>query len=95
MLLFLHVTGAVLIFSGIATLIFGVAAVRLATTVEQVRAIARPLVFGRKVGVEHISVIDVGTMIGIVLTAASGLYMAREGVSAKVGSKSALPALHS
>jgi len=79
MLLFLHVTGTVVIFSGIATLIFGLAALRLASTVEQVRAIARPLVFGRKVGLEHISVIDVVTMIGIALTAASGLYMAREG----------------
>ena len=79
MLLFLHVTGAVLIFSGIAILIFGVAALRLATTVEHVRAIARPLVFGRKVGLEHISIIDVVTMTGILLTAVSGLYMAREG----------------
>jgi hypothetical protein len=79
MLLFLHVAGAVLIFSGIATLIFGVGALRLATTVEQVRAIARPLVFGRKVGLERISVIDVVTMFAIVLTAASGLYMAHEG----------------
>jgi ABC-type spermidine/putrescine transport system permease subunit II len=75
-LLFLHVSGAILIFSGIAALIFGVAAIRLASTVDQVRAIARPMLVGRKIGLEHISVIDVVTMIGIVLTAATGLYMA-------------------
>jgi hypothetical protein len=75
-LLFLHVTGAILIFTGIATLIFGVVAMRLASTVDQVRAVARPILVGRKIGLEHISVIDVVTMIGIVLTAGTGLYMA-------------------
>ena len=75
-LLFLHVSGAILIFTGIATLIFGVAAMRLASNVDQVRAIARPMLVGRKIGLEHISVIDVFTMVGIVLTAATGLYMA-------------------
>ena len=75
-LLFLHVSGAILIFSGIATLIFGLAAIRIAATVDQVCAIARPMLVGRKIGLEHISVIDVLTMIGIVLTAATGLYMA-------------------
>jgi ABC-type spermidine/putrescine transport system permease subunit II len=75
-LLFLHVTGAILVFAGIATLIFGVAAMRRASTVEQVRAIARPMLVGRKIGLEHISVIDVVTMIGIILTATTGLYMA-------------------
>jgi len=77
-LLFLHVSGTILIFGGIATLIFGVAAMRLASTVEQVRALARPMLLGRKIGLEHISVIDVVTMIGIVLTAATGLYMATD-----------------
>jgi len=75
-LLFLHVSGAILIFTGIATLIFGIVAVRLASTADQVRAVARPMLVGRKIGLEHISVIDVVTMIGIVLTAATGLYMA-------------------
>jgi len=75
-LLFLHVSGAILIFTGIATLIFGVAAMRLASNVDQVRAIARPMLVGRKIGLEHISVIDVFTIVGIVLTAATGLYMA-------------------
>jgi len=75
-LLFLHVSGAILIFTGVATLIFGVTAMRLASTVEQGLAFARPLLVGRKVGLEHISVIDVLTMIGIVVTAATGLYMA-------------------
>jgi hypothetical protein len=75
-LLFLHVSGAILIFAGVATLIFGVAAMRLASTVEQLRAIARPILVGRKIGLEHISVVDVFTMAGIILTAATGLYMA-------------------
>jgi hypothetical protein len=75
-LLFLHVSGAILIFIGIAILIFGVVAMRLASTVDQVRAVSRPILVGRKIGLEHISVIDVVTMIGIVLTAATGLYMA-------------------
>ena len=75
-LLFLHVSGAIVIFTGIATLIFGVAAMRLASSVDQVRAIARPMLVGRKIGLEHISVIDVFTMVGIVLTAATGLYLA-------------------
>jgi hypothetical protein len=75
-LLFLHLSGAILIFAGVATLIFGVAAMRLASSVEQLRAIVRPILVGRKIGHEHISVIDVVTMIGIVLTAATGLYMA-------------------
>jgi hypothetical protein len=75
-LLFVHVSSAILIFTGIGTLIFGVAALRLAKTVQQVHAIARPMLFGRKIGLEHISVIDVLTIAGVVLTAASGLYMA-------------------
>ncbi|HUZ89910.1 MAG TPA: hypothetical protein VMU49_08800, partial [Candidatus Acidoferrales bacterium] len=55
-LLFLHVSGGILIFAGVATLIFGVAAMRLASTFEQLRAIARPILVGRKIGLEHISV---------------------------------------
>lgn len=75
-LLFLHVSGAILIFTGIATLTFGWRPSAWPTTVEQVRAIAGPMVVGRKIGLEHISVVDVLTTTGVVLTAAIGLYMA-------------------
>lgn len=73
--LFLHVTGAVLVFAGIGILIFGTVALRGAKSVEHVRALARPLVAGRRVGFEHISVIDVVTVAGILIVAASGLYL--------------------
>ena len=73
--LFAHVIGAVLVFAGIGILLFGTLALRWAKSVESVRALARPLVAGRRVGFEHISFIDVVTVSGILMVAASGLYM--------------------
>jgi hypothetical protein len=75
-LLFLHVTGAICIFVGFGTLLLGTAALRRAKRVEQLRAIAGPMVAGRRVGREHVSVIDVVVIIGVLLVAATGLYMA-------------------
>ena len=75
-LLFLHVTGAICIFVGFGTLLFGMAALRRAKHVEQLRAIVGPMVAGRRVGREHVSVIDLLAIVGVLLVAATGLYMA-------------------
>lgn len=75
MVLFLHVVGAICVFAGVGVLVFGTQALRWAKDVEQVRALARPLVAGRKIGFEQISAIDVVTLGGILVVAATGLYM--------------------
>lgn len=74
-LLFLHVLGAICFFSSIGILLFGTLAIRWATTVEQVRAILRPLIAGRTVGFEHVSVIDLVAIVGVLVTGTTGLYM--------------------
>lgn len=64
-------------FIGYGTLVLGTIALRLATRIEDVRAIASALTWGRRVGFEHISVIDVIAVGGVLLIAVTGLDMAR------------------
>lgn len=75
--LFLHIIGVIGAFVGIGTLLFGTIALRRAKRIEQVRAIVAPLVAGRRVGLEHISGIDVILVISVLLIAITGLDMAR------------------
>jgi hypothetical protein len=74
--LFLHVTGAICLFVAYGTLLFGAAALRWANRVEQVRAIAQPLVAGRRIGRENVSVIGAVGTGGAVLLIVTGLAMA-------------------
>ncbi len=74
--LFFHVSGAIGVFVGIGTLLLGTAALRRAKRVEQVRTIAGPMVAGRMVKSEPVSVIDLLVISGVLLIAATGLYMA-------------------
>jgi hypothetical protein len=74
--LFLHVSGAIAVFVAYGILLFGMAALRRATRVEQVRALAGPLVAGRRMGLEHIPFIAVPVITGVILLVATGLDMA-------------------
>lgn len=74
--LFFHLVGVIGMFVGMGSLLLAMAALRRAERVQQVRAIIEPLTAGRRFRSEPVSVID-GLVIGSVLvTAATGLYMA-------------------
>ena len=75
--LFLHIAGVIAVFVSYGTLVLGTIALRRATRIEDVRAIASGLTFGRRVGFEDISVIDVVAVAGVLLIAVTGLDMAR------------------
>src|SRR6266542_2659948 len=75
--LFLHVLGVISVFVGFGTLLLATTALTRTSRVEQVRAIMAPLVAGRRVGFEHISVIDVIVVAGVLLIASTGFAMAR------------------
>ncbi len=74
--LFLHVTGAIGLFVAYGTLLFGHAALRRAKRVEDVRAIVRPIVAGRRIGLENVSVVGAVGTAGAVLLIVTGLTMA-------------------
>ena len=73
---FLHITRVITMFVGIGTLTFSVVASRRAISIGEVRSIVGPLAAGRKVGFESIGVIDVVVIVGVVLTALPGSYLA-------------------
>jgi len=75
--LFLHIAGVIAVFVGYGILALGTVALRRAARIEDVRAIASALTFGRRVGFEHISVIDVIVVAGVLVIAVTGLDMAR------------------
>jgi hypothetical protein len=75
--LFLHVLGVISVFVGFGTLLLATTALTRASRVEQVRAIIGALVAGRRIGFEHISVIDVIVVAGVLLIASTGVVMAR------------------
>jgi len=75
--LFLHVMGVIAVFVGFGTLLLATTALTRASRVEHVRGIMAPLVAGRRIGFEHISVIDVIVVAGVLLIATTGLIMAR------------------
>jgi hypothetical protein len=69
--------GVIFVFLGFGTLLLATLALARASLVEQVRAIMTPLVAGRRVGPEQISVIDVIVVFGVLLIVATGIAMAR------------------
>jgi hypothetical protein len=75
--LFIHLVGVISVFIGFGTLLLATFALGRASRVEQVRAIMTPLVAGRRIGPEQISLIDVLVIAGVLLIAASGIAMAR------------------
>ena len=83
--LFVHVVGVLAMFMGLGTLVLSGIAIRRATRVEQVRALIGPLTAGRKIGLEQISLIDVLVISGVLLIAATGVYMAASAWSFEVG----------
>ncbi len=85
LVLFLRMTGAIAVFVGLGTLMFGLAALRRSTRTEDVRAIIRPIVAGRRIGLEWISVLDALVVLGMVLVIGTGLYMALTIWSLQVG----------
>ena len=74
--LFFHLLGVLSVFVGFGILLAATTALTRTTRVEQVRAIVAPLVAGRQVGPEHISVLDVVVVAGVLLIAATGVTMA-------------------
>jgi hypothetical protein len=75
--LFLHITGVIGMFIGYGALVLGTIALRRATRVEDVRAIANAMTYGREIGFEHVSVIDALVVTSVLVIAATGLDMAR------------------
>jgi hypothetical protein len=75
--LFLHLFGVISVFIGFGILLLATIALARASRVEQVRAIMTPLVAGRRVGPESISVIDVIVVFGVLLIVSTGIAMAR------------------
>jgi len=75
--LFVHLVGVISVFIGFGTLLLATFALGRASRVEQVRAIMTPLVAGRRIGPEQISLIDVLVIAGVFLIAASGIAMAK------------------
>jgi hypothetical protein len=75
--LFFHITGVLGMFIGYGALILGTFALRRATRLEEVRAIASAMTYGRRVGFEHVSVIDALVVASVLAIAATGLDMAR------------------
>jgi hypothetical protein len=75
--LFLHLFGVISVFVGFGTLLLATIALARTSRVEQVRAIMAPLVAGRRVGPEQISVIDVIVVVGVLLIVFTGIAMAR------------------
>jgi hypothetical protein len=75
--LFLHITGVIGMFIGYGALVLGTIALRRATRLEQVRAIATALTYGRRIGFEHVSVIDALVVASVLVIAFTGLDMAR------------------
>lgn len=75
--LFLHITGVSGMFVGYGALVLGTVAIRRATRLEDVRAIANAMTYGRRVGFEHISAIDVLVVTSVLVIAGTGLDMAR------------------
>ena len=73
---FLHVIGATLVFVGYGSLLPTVAAMRRATTCEQLCAITSTLLASRRIGRERISAIDVVVIAGVLLIVVTGLDMA-------------------
>jgi Predicted integral membrane protein (DUF2269) len=75
--LFFHLCGVICIFLGFGTLLLATLVLARASRVEQVRAIMTPMVAGRRIGPEQISLIDVIVVVGVLLIVATGIAMAR------------------
>ena len=74
--LFLHIVGVIGVFVGYGMLVLGVLALGRVKTTDEARTLARLLTAGRRVGFEHISLIDVIVVVGVLLIAFTGLHMA-------------------
>lgn len=74
--LFLHIAGVIGMFVGYGALVLGTVALQRARTVDEVRTLAAVLTRGRRIGFEHISVIDVIVVASVLLIAVTGLHMA-------------------
>jgi hypothetical protein len=73
--LFFHVMGAILLFVGLGVLILATIAIRRVRRVEPLRSLIGPLTAGRQIAFEHISLVDLLVVAGVLLIALSALYM--------------------
>jgi hypothetical protein len=76
--IFFHLVGVITMFSGIATLIFSVLAIRRARSLGELRAVLAPLTAGKRIGFESVGVIDVLVIAGVLCTAIAGVYLASQ-----------------
>lgn len=74
--LFLHIAGVIGMFIGYGALVLGTVALRRGRTVDEVRTLAAVLTSGRRIGFEHISVIDAIVVASVLLIAVTGIHMA-------------------
>ena len=74
--LFLHISGVIGMFVGYGALVLGTIALQRARTIDEVRTLAAVLTRGRRIGFEHISVIDVIVVASVATIGATGIHMA-------------------
>lgn len=74
--LFLHLAGVIGMFIGYGTLVLGLAALRKAKAVDELKALTGALTYGRRIGFEHVSVIDAIVVASVLLTGVTGIHMA-------------------
>ena len=74
--LFLHITGVIGMFVGYGALVLGTVALQRARTIDEVRTLAAVLTRGRRIGFEHISVLDAIVVASVLLIGVTGIHMA-------------------
>jgi hypothetical protein len=74
--LFLHIAGVTGMFVGYGVLVLGLVAMRKAQTLDEVRAFASALTYGRRIGFEHVSVIDAIVVVSVLVIGFTGIHMA-------------------
>lgn len=74
--LFLHISGVIGMFIGYGALVLGTVALQSARTVDEVRVLAAALTRGRRIGFEHISMIDAIVVASVLVIAVTGIHMA-------------------
>lgn len=74
--LFLHISGVIGMFVGYGALVLGTVAMRRARTTAELRTLAGVLTYGRRIGFEHVSILDAIVVGSVVLIGVTGIHMA-------------------
>jgi hypothetical protein len=74
--LFLHITGVIGMFVGYGALALGLVALGKAKAVDELKALAGALTYGRRIGFEHVSMIDAIVVTSVIVIGVTGIHMA-------------------